>query len=253
MADVLVDFKAEHTAYDTHQEDIAKDTMSNHQHTSTIYQTELEDLRTAVLKMGGKVESQLRQAVLAFSESDKQMAEQVLEVEREVNRDHLNIDGMCSEIIALRQPAASDLRMLLGMVRTVSDLERIGDEASKIAKMALNTDPSKRGFLPRLQTIFQSADLAAAMLRSALDAFAREDTSDSRQIFASDLELDELYKAIVRQLITFMMEDPRTISAALDDLWVAKAIERIGDHAENIAENAIYIIEGEDVRYTHNS
>ena len=228
-------------------------TMSNHQHTSTIYQTELEDLRTAVLKMGGKVESQLRQAVLAFSESDKQMAEQVLEVEREVNRDHLNIDGMCSEIIALRQPAASDLRMLLGMVRTVSDLERIGDEASKIAKMALNTDPSKRGFLPRLQTIFQSADLAAAMLRSALDAFAREDTSDSRQIFASDLELDELYKAIVRQLITFMMEDPRTISAALDDLWVAKAIERIGDHAENIAENAIYIIEGEDVRYTHNS
>ena len=161
--------------------------MSNHQHTSTIYQTELEDLRTAVLKMGGKVESQLRQAVLAFSESDKQMAEQVLEVEREVNRDHLNIDSMCSEIIALRQPAASDLRMLLGMVRTVSDLKRIGDESSKIAKMALNTDPSKRGFLPRLQTIFQSADLAAAMLRSALDAFAREDTSDSRQIFACDL------------------------------------------------------------------
>ena len=227
--------------------------MSNHQHTSTIYQTELEDLRTAVLKMGGKVESQLRQSVLAFSENDKQMAERVLEVEREVNQDHLTIDSMCSEIIALRQPAASDLRMLLGMVRTVSDLERIGDEASKIAKMALNTDPSKRGFLPRLQTIFQSADLAAAMLRSSLDAFAREDTSDSRQVFASDLELDELYKASVRQLITFMMEDPRTISAALDDLWVAKAIERIGDHAENIAENAIYIIEGEDVRYTHGS
>lgn len=224
----------------------------SHQHTSSIYQTELEDLRTAVLNMGGKVESQLRQSVLAFSENDTALAEKVMLVEQEVNQAHLSIDKMCTEIIAIRQPAASDLRMLLGMIRTVSDLERIGDESSKIAKMVLKEDAAKRGFLPRLPTIFQSAELAASMLRSALDAFAREDTSDSRQVFASDLELDEYYKASVRQLITFMMEDPRTISAALDDLWVAKAIERIGDHAENIAENAIYIIEGEDVRYTHN-
>ncbi|TDR31643.1 phosphate signaling complex protein PhoU [Hydromonas duriensis] len=223
------------------------------QHTSTIYQAELEDLRSAVMKMGGKVESQLRQAVLAFSESDNALAEHVLAVEKEVNQEHLNIDHMCSQIIALRQPAASDLRMLLGMIRTVSDLERIGDEASKIAQMALKSDPSRRGFLPRVHTIFQSADLAGTMLRQALDAFAREDTSEVRQIFATDMELDQHYSASVRQLITFMMEDPRTISAALDDLWVAKAIERAGDHAENIAENAIYIIEGEDVRYAHHS
>lgn len=222
------------------------------QHSSSIYQTELENLRTAVLKMGGKVEAQLRQSVLSYSESDATLATQVLKIEREVNQDHLNIDNMCSEIIALRQPAASDLRMLLGMIRTVSDLERIGDEASKIAKMALKSE-SKRGILPRIHMIYQSADLASSMLRSALDAFARNDTSDSRQVIASDLELDAFYQASVRQLITFMMEDPRTIGAALDDLWVAKAIERVGDHAENIAENAIYIIEGEDVRYTHNA
>jgi len=224
----------------------------NHLHTSKNYQEELENLRTAILKMGGKVESQLRQAVLAYSENNAQLAEQVMTVEREVNQEHLEIDHACSEIIALRQPAASDLRMLLGCIRAISDLERIGDEASKIAKMAIKQG-DQRAKLPRVHTIFQSADIATGMLRRALDAFAREDTSEMPSVFAADVELDNQYQASMRQLITFMMEDPRTISTALDDLWVAKAIERAGDHAENIAETAIYVFEGEDVRYTHNS
>lgn len=222
--------------------------MNNH--SSTTYQEELEDLRTSILKMGGKVESQLRQAVLAYSEGNHLLANQILLIEREVNQDHLSIDKNCSEIIALRQPAASDLRMLLGCIRVISDLERIGDEASKIAKMALKQD-DKGTKLPRVHSIYQSADLAAVMLRQALDALARGDTSDMPSVFAADLELDSHYQASMRQLITFMMEDPRTISASLDDLWVAKSIERAGDHAENIAETAIYIFEGEDVRYKH--
>lgn len=222
--------------------------MNNH--SSTTYQEELEDLRTSILKMGGKVESQLRQAVLAYSEGNHVLANQILLIEREVNQDHLSIDKNCSEIIALRQPAASDLRMLLGCIRVISDLERIGDEASKIAKMALKQD-DKGAKLPRVHSIYQSADLAAVMLRQALDALARGDTSDMPSVFAADLELDSHYQASMRQLITFMMEDPRTISASLDDLWVAKSIERAGDHAENIAETAIYIFEGEDVRYKH--
>jgi phosphate transport system protein len=221
----------------------------NHQHSSSIYQVELENLRTAILKMGGKVENQLNQAVQAYNDHDGALAEKVMSTEREVNQEHLDIDQMSSEIIALRQPAASDLRMLLGSIRIISDLERIGDEAAKIAKMALKDD--KRGTLSHIQTIFQSAELAVSMLRRTLDAFAREDTSDMPSVFASDLELDSHYQASMRQLITFMMEDPRTISAALDDLWVAKSIERVGDHAENIAETVIYIFEGEDVRYTH--
>lgn len=222
--------------------------MNNH--SSTTYQEELEDLRTSILKMGGKVESQLRQAVLAYSECNHSSANQILLIEREINQEHLNIDKNCSEIIALRQPAASDLRMLLGCIRVISDLERIGDEASKIAKMALKQDD--KGFkLPRVNSIYQSADLAATMLRQSLDALARGDTSDMPSVFAADIELDSHYQASMRQLITFMMEDPRTISASLDDLWVAKSIERAGDHAENIAETAIYIFEGEDVRYKH--
>ena len=224
----------------------------NNLHSSKSYQEELENLRTSILKMGGKVESQLRQSVLAYSEGNHDLANNVMLIEREVNQEHLEIDHACSEIIAIRQPAASDLRMLLGCIRAISDLERIGDEASKIAKMALKQS-DKRAHLPRVHSIYQSADLAATMLRQSLDAFAREDTTEMPAVFAADLELDSHYQASMRQLITFMMEDPRTISAALDDLWVAKAIERAGDHAENIAETAIYIFEGEDVRYTHNS
>ena len=220
----------------------------NHLHTSKNYEVELENLRTRVLTMGGRVEAQVRQAVLAYSENDVQMAEQVLMVEREINLEHLSADQYCTEVIARRQPAARDLRLLLGVIRVISDLERVGDQAAKIAKLVVRSE--QRHTLPRVHSIYQSAEMANTMIRGALDAFAREDGAAARTVMNSDKDLDVQYIASMRQLITYMMEDPRTISSALDDLWVAKAIERMGDHAENIAEVAIYIAEGEDVRYS---
>ncbi len=217
-------------------------------HTSKTYEEELQNLRTRVMTMGGRVENQVRMAVLSFSEDDLDMARRVIDTERDINKEQLATDLLCSEIIARRQPAAKDLRLLLGVIRTISDLERIADQADKIAKLTLRNE--QRGSLPRVHGIFQSAEMAIDMLRNALDAFAREDGDKAREVMSSDSKLDELYIGSMRQLITYMMEDPRTISAALDDLWVAKAIERMGDHAENIAEVAIYIAEGEDIRYT---
>ena len=220
----------------------------NHLHISKNYEVELENLRTRVLTMGGRVESQVRAAVLAYSEGDTQMAEQVLIVEREINLEHFSTDQFCTEVIARRQPAARDLRLLLGVIRVISDLERVADQAAKIAKLVLRSE--QRTALARVHSIYQSAELANKMIRGALDAFAREDSEQARAVMSIDKELDEQYIASMRQLITYMMEDPRTISSALDDLWVAKAIERMGDHAENSAEVAIYIAEGEDVRYS---
>ena len=217
-------------------------------HTSKTYEEELQNLRTRVMTMGGRVENQVRMAVLSFSEDDLDMARRVIDTERDINKEQLATDLLCSEIIARRQPAAKDLRLLLGVIRTISDLERIADQADKIAKLTLRNE--QRGSLPRVHGIFQSAEMAIDMLRNALDAFAREDGDTAREVMSSDSKLDELYIGSMRQLITYMMEDPRTISSALDDLWVAKAIERMGDHAENIAEVAIYIAEGEDVRYS---
>ena len=218
-------------------------------HTSKTYEEELQNLRTRVMTMGGRVENQVRMAVLSFSEDDLDMARRVIDTERDINKEQLATDLLCSEIIARRQPAAKDLRLLLGVIRTISDLERIADQADKIAKLTLRNE--QRGSLPRVHGIFQSAEMAIDMLRNALDAFAREDGDKAREVMSSDSKLDELYIGSMRQLITYMMEDPRTISSALDDLWVAKAIERMGDHAENIAEVAIYIAEGEDVRYSY--
>ena len=217
-------------------------------HTSKNYEEELENLRTRVMTIGGRVESQVRLAILSYSEEDIQLAQQVLLTEREINQEQLATDQMCSEVIALRQPAAKDLRLLLGVIRTISDLERIADQAAKIAKLVIRNE--NRGSLPRIHGIFQAAEMAMTMLRKALDAFTREDGPAAREVMGSDSALDQQYIASMRQLITYMMEDPRTISAALDDLWVAKAVERMGDHAENIAEVAIYIAEGEDVRYS---
>ena len=217
-------------------------------HTSKNYEVELENLRTRVMTMGGRVESQVRLAILSYSEEDIQLAQQVLLTEREINQEQLATDQMCSEVIARRQPAARDLRLLLGVIRVISDLERVADQAAKIAKLVLRSE--SRHALPRVHAIYQSAEIANTMIRGALDAFAREDSVQARAVMDSDKELDDQYIASMRQLITYMMEDPRTISAALDDLWVAKAVERMGDHAENIAEVAIYIAEGEDVRYS---
>ena len=192
----------------------------------------------------------MRLAISAYSEGDKVQAQRVLEIEPAINKEQLDTDQLCSEVIARRQPAAKDLRLLLGVIRTISDLERVADEAAKIAKLVIRED--QRDILPRIHSIFQAAEMAILMLRKALDAFAREDGDAAREVMASDSKLDEQYIGSMRQLITYMMEDPRTIGDAVDDLWVAKAIERIGDHAENIAEVAIYVGEGEDVRYSGN-
>lgn len=220
----------------------------NHLHTSKNYEDELENLRTRVLTMGGRVESQVRQAVLAYSEGDTQMAEQVITIEREINLEHLSADQFCTEVIARRQPAARDLRLLLGVIRVISDLERVADQAAKIAKLVLRSEP--RHALPRVHAIYQSAEMANTMIRGALDAFAREDSVQARAVMNSDKELDDQYIASMRQLITYMMEDPRTISTSIDLMFMNKAIERVGDHAVNIAEHVVYLAKGIDVRHT---
>lgn len=216
-------------------------------HTSKTFEEELESLRTRVMTMGGTVESQIRMAMAAYEQHDTQKAQAVLDAARVVRRERGEADQLSAEVIALRQPAAKDLRLLLGFIRVLSDLKRISKQAAKIAKIVLR---EQRSVLPRINGIFQAADMAANMLRQALDTVGREDAQAARTVIQDDAHLDEQYAANMRQLITYMMEDPRTITAALDTLWIAKALERMGDYAENIAEVAIYIAEGEDVRYT---
>jgi phosphate transport system protein len=160
------------------------------------------------------------------------------------------IDGECSQVIVKRQPAANDLRLILAITKTVTDLERIGDEAQKIARMAKSIhERGLDGRAPRTVDVRHAAEVALAMLRNALDAFARLDVAAAADVIRDDAAIDSEFRSILRQLITYMMEDPRTISSALDVVWVAKAIERIGDHAKNMAEQVIYIVRGTDVRH----
>jgi phosphate transport system protein len=160
------------------------------------------------------------------------------------------LDGDCSQLIVKRQPAASDLRMIFAIAKTVTDLERIGDEAQKIARMAKSIHQRDRAQLPPAVDIGHAAELAISMLRRALDAFARLDCDTAAQVIRDDAGIDSEFRAILRQLITYMMEDPRTITTALEIVWIAKAIERIGDHAKNMCEYVIYIVKGTDVRHT---
>jgi len=161
----------------------------------------------------------------------------------------VDLDELCSHIIARRQPAAVDLRLLITVIKTITDLERIGDEAEKIGRMAKLIHTAERQHLPRLDLSYV-AGRALAMLRQSLDAFARLDVSEAMRVVKLDSEVDEAFRAIMRQLITFMMEDPRTITRSLEILFIAKAIERIGDHAKNMAEYVIYMVKGRDVRHT---
>jgi len=220
------------------------------EHLSKQYDSDLETLRSGVLQMGGLVESQIRGAIDAFSNGSQELIDQVIANEPRVNACEVNIDTDCSHIIVKRQPAAGDLRLIMAISKTVTDLERIGDEAEKIARMSRQIHERGHTDLYRFATIRHAADIALAMLRQALDAFARLDTAQAASIIRKDAEIDTEFRAILRQLITFMMEDPRTISTALEIVWIAKAIERIGDHAKNIAEDVIYIVKGTDVRHT---
>jgi len=220
------------------------------EHTLKQFDTELEDIRARVLQMGGLVEQQISRAVEALTSGNVVLARQVMEDDHRVNALEVTIDEECSTVIAKRQPAAKDLRMILTVVKTITDLERIGDEAAKIARMTLSLYSTDRPTMPRTTEVQHVGDIAIGMLRNALDAFARLDLTVAAKVVRQDQQVDSEFKAILRQLITFMMEDPRTISHAIDVLFIAKSIERIGDHSKNISEYVVYLVKGKDVRHT---
>ena len=224
--------------------------MVQSEHSSKQYDIDLEALRTRVLEMGGVVESQILAAINGLMANDAHSLDTVIAEDHRVNALEVSIDTDCSHLIARRQPAAGDLRMVLAVIKIVTDLERIGDEAAKIARMGKQSLGHARLPNTPLAAIRHVSDIAIRMLRKALDALARLDPAAAATIVREDFAIDEEFRAIVRQLITFMMEDPRTISQALEIVWIAKAIERIGDHSKNIAEQVIYIVKGTDVRHT---
>jgi phosphate transport system protein len=218
------------------------------EHISKQFDAELEDVRTRVLQMGGLVEEQIRRAADTLATGDMAEIAAVQENDHRVNAMEVDLDEACSHIIARRQPAAGDLRLLIAVIKTITDLERIGDEAEKIARMAKLIYDAERMHMPRIE-IRHVAGLALAMLRKSLDAFARLDVKAAQEVVEQDDAVDSEFRSILRQLITFMMEDPRTISRCLEVLFVAKALERIGDHSKNMAEYVVYMVEGRDVRH----
>lgn len=220
------------------------------EHTYKQYDAELESVRAKVLQMGGLVEQQIVQALEALVNADPNLADEVISNDHRVNALEVSIDEDCSHIIARRQPAAGDLRMIMMVVKTITDLERIGDEATKVGRVAQKIYASDRMFAPRFGEIKTMVALVCEMLRTSLDAFARLDMSKTAEVARQDELVDERFRAAMRQLITYMLEDPRTISMSLEVLFVAKAIERMGDHAKNIAEYVVYMVKGKDVRHT---
>jgi len=220
------------------------------EHTYKQYDAELEAVRAKVLQMGGLVEQQIINALESLVSVNPKLAEEVMEADHRVNALEVQVDEDCSHIIARRQPAAGDLRMIMMVVKTITDLERIGDEATKIARVAQKIYESDRMYKPRFNEIKTMVSLVRDMLRTSLDAFARLDVTRTVEVARQDEQVDEQFRAAMRQLITFMLEDPRTISMSLEVLFVAKAIERIGDHAKNIAEYVVYMVKGKDVRHT---
>lgn len=220
-------------------------------HLSTQFDTELSGISTRVLEMGGLVESQVSQAVYALTNFSGETASQVLAQEEVVNTMEVEIDRDLSSIIARRQPTARDLRLLIAISKSIANLERVGDEAARIARTVqrlMNSGVSSRMRLP-VNSLAYESELAVAQLRKSLDAFARLDVERALEILKQDDQIDQEFEGLMRKLITFMMEDPRTISASIDLIFVAKAIERVGDHAKNLAESIIYVVKGADVRH----
>jgi phosphate transport system protein len=218
------------------------------EHISKQFDAELEGVRTRVLQMGGLVEQQIIKAIEGLSSGDLALIEKVIEDDHRVNAMEVELDEACSRVIAKRQPAAGDLRLIIAVIKTITDLERIGDEAEKIARMAKLVHTAERINMPQLELKHVSG-LALGMLRKALDTFARLDSKGAAQVVEQDELVDAEFRSILRQLITFMMEDPRTITRSLEILFVAKALERIGDHSKNMAEYVVYMVEGRDVRH----
>jgi phosphate transport system protein len=224
--------------------------MGVNEHLSKQFDAELEAIRSRVLEMGGLVESQIRRALDALASGDRALIDEVIVGDHRVNAMEVAIDGDCSQVIVKRQPAANDLRLILAIIKTVTDLERVGDEAQKIARMARSIHERGSTQPPHSVDVRHAAEVGLSMLRRALDAFARLDVAAAAEVIRDDAAIDSEFRSILRQLITYMMEDPRTISTSLEIVWVAKAIERIGDHAKNMAEYVIYIVKGTDIRHT---
>ncbi|MBT5229456.1 MAG: phosphate signaling complex protein PhoU [Methylococcales bacterium] len=221
-----------------------KDRLTHH--ISKQFNSELEDIRNRVLTMGGLVEHQVGEAMAALSSADQEKAEIVIRDDFKVNALEVEIDEECNRVLARRQPTASDLRLIVAVIKTITDLERIGDEAEKIARMTLKDVKldKKHNFQIR-----HFGEYVQKMVHDALDAFARMDVPQAVATAKADADADNQYDSLMRELITYMMEDPRSISQILNLLWAARALERIGDHARNICEYVIYLVEGKDVRH----
>ena len=218
------------------------------EHTLRQYDIELEEIRRGVLNMGGLAEAQVVKAIEALRSGQLDLLDTVIEGDKPINLAQVELDDDCSHIIAKRQPAAGDLRLVLAVIKIASDLERIGDEAKKIAKAARRLHSAETPFVPRVG-LTQAVELALELLRASLDAFARVNPEGIEDLRRKDAEIDAGFKGVMRQLITYMMEDPRTISSCLEMLFIAKAIERVGDHAMNITEHVVFVARGEDVRF----
>ena len=217
-------------------------------HTSKQFDVELEDVREQVLTMGGLVEQQIANGVKALIDGDSTLGEDVARSDYKINTMEVAIDEACTKILARRQPQAGDLRLVLAIAKTITDLERIGDEAEKIGRMAMHLAGKDRP-PSAFRQISQLGGHVRQMVRDSLDAFARMDTEAALAVAQHDAEVDREYEGVMRQCITFMMEDPRTIRHMLDVMWSVKALERIGDHATNISEYVVYLVGGRDVRH----
>jgi len=217
-------------------------------HTSRRFNEDLERVRTKVLAMGGFVEEQLSKGLMALVNADSSLGQLVATKDREVNTMEVTIDEDCSRILATRAPAAGDLRMIVATIKTITDLERVGDECEKIGLIAARLAAAERP-ADRYREVKHLGRFVQTMLHTTLDAFARMDANLALQTARTDRMVDEEYESIQRQCITFMMEDPRTIRRALDVMWVVRALERIGDHAKNICEYVIYMVHGKDIRH----
>ncbi len=218
------------------------------EHTYKQFDIELESLRTRVLQMGGLVEQQVKKAMQGLYTADTSLLEAVVREDARVNQLEIELDEACNQVIAKRQPTAIDLRMITTVIKAISDLERIGDKAHKIGRLGLALNAQHTSFTPDVE-LRHMADLSLEMLHTALDAFARLNVTAAAEVVHQDEAVNVEYSSVVRQLITYMMEDPRTISRSLDIMSIAKAIERVGDHAKNIAEYVIYMVKGLNVRH----